>query len=162
MKAIQAKELKQILSGASHNDLVAICLRLARFKKENKELLTYLLFESADEQMYIDSIKKDVDLMFDEINNKTPYLQRKSVKKIQTFVKRYIRYSPQKETELALLMHFCFKAAEIQPSIKHNPKLWNIFKTQLAAVEKKINFLHEDLQFDYSEELTELREKLRM
>mgnify|MGYP000642523159 CR=1 FL=1 len=50
MKAVTIKQLKDELSHKTANELKELCLHLARFKKENKELLTYLLFESHDEE----------------------------------------------------------------------------------------------------------------
>ena len=67
MKAVTIKQLKDELSHKSALDLKELCLHLARFKKENKELLTYLLFESHDEESYIQIIKDEVDIQFDEI-----------------------------------------------------------------------------------------------
>ena len=61
MKAISLKDIKQELIHLSPNELQEICLRLSRFKKENKELLSYLLFHSSDEDAYIESIKKLID-----------------------------------------------------------------------------------------------------
>ena len=45
MKAATINELKQELQNIPPAKVTELCLRLARFKKENKELLTYLLFE---------------------------------------------------------------------------------------------------------------------
>jgi len=39
MKAASISELKQELQNISAKEITDICLRLARFKKENKELL---------------------------------------------------------------------------------------------------------------------------
>ena len=44
MKAASIAVLKKELMKLEHGDLLEACLRLARFKKDNKELLTYLLF----------------------------------------------------------------------------------------------------------------------
>ena len=49
MKTAAVKDIKQELLQRSPKELLALCLRLSRFKKENKELLTYLLFEASDE-----------------------------------------------------------------------------------------------------------------
>ncbi|RZV67606.1 MAG: hypothetical protein EX254_02785, partial [Flavobacteriaceae bacterium] len=68
MKAVSVIEIKKELKERSHQDLMDLCLRLARFKKENKELLTYLLFESHNEEGYIETVKDEVDLQFDNIN----------------------------------------------------------------------------------------------
>ena len=48
MKAATVHELKEELKHRSAAQLVELCNRLVRFKKENKELLTYLLFEAHD------------------------------------------------------------------------------------------------------------------
>ena len=58
MKAATIHEIKQELSTVKPVDLVELCLRLGKFKKENKELLTYLLFEAHDEHGYITRCKK--------------------------------------------------------------------------------------------------------
>jgi len=43
-------EIKKTLMLMDRGELLDACLRLARFKKDNKELLTYMLFLSKDEQ----------------------------------------------------------------------------------------------------------------
>ena len=57
MKASTINELKQELVNTPVPTLIELCVRLARFKKENKELLTYLLFEAHDTSAYIKSVK---------------------------------------------------------------------------------------------------------
>ena len=54
MKTASISELKQELQYRSEKEIMELCLRLARFKKENKELLTYLLFEAQDEEAYLE------------------------------------------------------------------------------------------------------------
>ena len=109
MKAVTVKELKTELIDRSHSELMELCLRLSRFKKENKELLTYLLFESSNEHGYINSVKIEIDAQFEMINTKTYYFIKKSVRKILRIIKKYIRYSKNKETEIELLLYFCKK-----------------------------------------------------
>jgi len=45
---------------------------------------------------------------------------------------------------------------DFTPSIKRNITLVNLYERQLLYIEKKINVLHEDLQYDYKIELEEL------
>ena len=71
MKAATVIQLKKELETLNEEHLRQLCLRLARFKIENKELLTYLLFESEDEAYYIEGIKEQVDQLFEEINTKS-------------------------------------------------------------------------------------------
>ena len=68
MKAVPLKEIKKELNMLSQPELQELCLRLSRFKKENKELLSYLLFESANEEGYIQSVRMYMDHEFDQIN----------------------------------------------------------------------------------------------
>jgi hypothetical protein len=53
--------LKKEVQTLSHPALVDLLIRLGKYKKENKELLHYLLFEAHDEQAYIDVIKAEVE-----------------------------------------------------------------------------------------------------
>ena len=156
MKAVTVKELKKELSNRTPNELLDLCLRLSRFKKENKELLTYLLFESSDEVTYIESVKREIDQQFEQVNKKTYYLIKKSVRRILTNVKKYSRYSLKKETEVDLLIYFCTKLKNFTPSIHRNVRLQNIYIKQVEIINKKVSALHEDLQYDYEEDLNEL------
>ncbi len=61
MKAATVKEIKDELLELPQKELVELCLKLSKFKKENKELLTYQLFEAQDEQGYIRSIYAALD-----------------------------------------------------------------------------------------------------
>ncbi len=156
MKAATIKELKQELSYRSQKELLELCLRLSRFKKENKELLTYLLFESSDEMGYIQSIKEEVDLQFEKINRKSYYYIRKSIRKILSTIKKYIRYSKKKETEVELLIYFCTKIKQFSPPIRKHTGLHNLYLRQIESIKKSISLLHEDLQYDYESELEDL------
>jgi hypothetical protein len=156
MKAVSIKVLKEELTNCTPKELRELCLRLARFKKENKELLTYLLFESDDETSYVESVKKDVDEQFELINKKSHYLIKKSFRKILRTIRKYSRYSQKKETEVELLLYFCTKLKKFTPSIQKNTGLQNFYNKQIETIRKKVTLLHEDLQFDYGSELNEL------
>lgn len=156
MKTATVRELKQELSHLSHNEILELCLRLSKFKKENKELLTYLLFEESNESIYIENVKIEVDNNFDNINIKSYFFIKKSVRKILRIVKKYIRYSKNKETEVELMLYFCDKLKNMHPPIRNDKALFNIYLRQVESVTKTISTLHEDLQFDYERELQRL------
>ncbi|MER3376027.1 MAG: hypothetical protein RIM83_15410 [Allomuricauda sp.] len=149
MKAATVAQLKKELQFKSQDEVLQLCLRLARFKKENKELLTYLLFEADNEEGYIETVKEEVDGMFAEINIKSYFYIKKSVRKILRTIKKYIRYSGNKTTEVELLLYFCQKLNAFTPSIRKNMALHNLYNRQLEYIRKKIPALHEDLQHDY-------------
>lgn len=155
MKTATVTQIKKELQYRSTDEILELCLRLSKFKKENKELLTYLLFESQDESAYIRSIQQAVDLQFEEINIKNYYWMRKSIRKILRNLKKYIRYSLKKETEVELLLYFCVQLKNLKPNINKDKTLQNILERQLALVNKKIDALHEDLQYDFRMKLEE-------
>lgn len=156
MKAATVQEIKQELSTLKQQELLAICQRLARFKKENKELLTYILFESSNEQGYVDSIKMEIDEQMDAINKTHIYFAKKSIRKILRLVNKYSRYSASKQTEVELLIYFCKKLKTSGIPLNKNPALKKLYENQLAKVKKLMVGLHEDIQYDLTRELEDL------
>ena len=159
MKAATVKEIKAELNFRSKSELLELCMQLSKFKKENKELLTYLLYQASDEAAFIENVKKEIDQDFLLINKKTYYYIKKSIRKILRNIKKYIRYSKKKETEVELLLYFCKELKYMSPSIYKNVTLTNIFNRQISIIKKTVSSLHEDLQFDYGIEINALLDK---
>ena len=157
MKAATVTLIKKELQHLSEAELIETCLALAKFKKENKELLSYLLFEADNEDQYICTIKEEMDEEFDSINTSSYYFIKKSVRKILRNVKKYIRYSKKEETQVELLIYFCKKLSELSPSIKHNTVLSNTYHRQLALIKNTLLKMHEDIQYDFNLELEKLK-----
>ena len=118
MKAATVVQIKKELQHRNPEELLQLCLRLARFKKENKELLTYLLFEADNEEGYIETVKSEIDEQFTLINTASFFYIKKSVRKILRSLKKYARYSGNKETEVALILYFCEKLKAENESFK--------------------------------------------
>ena len=156
MKAASIVTLRKALVHLDRQALQQLCLRLARFKLENKELLTYLIFESEDELQYVQSIKSQLDKLFDEINTNRYFFIKKSVRKILRRIRKFSRYSNASETEVELLLYFCCKMKTIQPSIFNNKTLTNLYNRQVEASRKKTLKLHEDLQYEYQLQIEKL------
>ncbi len=157
MKSATIHEIKQELSTVKPAQLVELCLRLARFKKENKELLTYLLFEANDEQAYIAAIKHEIDENFAAINLSQLYFAKKSLRKIARIINKYCRYSGSKQTEVELRIYFCSQLKESGIPVERNPVINNLFLSQLKKVNAVLATLHEDLQYDYLRDMEKLQ-----
>ena len=157
MKIESIVTIKKELQHLSKDELLQLCLRLGRFKKENKALLTYLLFESHNEDSYILSVKQTLDTDFDGINTDSYFYMKKTIRKILRQIKIYCRYSLKKTTEVELLIYFCERLNELKPNIHKNITLSNLYERQIVAIKKKISVLHEDLQYDYTLQLEELQ-----
>lgn len=156
MKPASIGIIKKELNHKSSDELEQLVLRLAKYKVENKELLSYLLFDVDDEDRFIENVKKELDKLFTEINTSNFYYIKKGIRRILRILKRHIRYSQNKETEVELLIYFCEKLINFNPSIKTNKAMVFLYEKQKELIVRRISLLHEDLQYDYNLELKSL------
>lgn len=156
MKTATINELKSELITLKPAEVLALCMRLAKYKKDNKELLTYLLFEAADEKGFIDGIKSEIDIQLEAINKTNSYFVKKSLRKTLRFTNKFIKYSGSKQTEVELLVYFCKKMKDSGLPIRSNTILSNIYQRQIQRIKKALSTLHEDLQFDYKDDIESL------
>ncbi len=148
MKAASIQQLKEELQHLSSKEITAMCLRLARFKKENKELLTYLLFEAGNAEAYTENVKAFMQEAFSEVNTANLYFAKKNLRKILRQVNKYIKFTGDKQTEAVLLMHFCLLLKNSGIDIQKNTALHNMFAQQIKKIKAAIAVLHEDMQHD--------------
>jgi hypothetical protein len=153
MRSSSIHEIKQELVTLKPAELTALCLRLARFKKENKELLTYLLFEAQDEQGYIKNVKQEIEDLFAAINLTQLYFAKKTLRKIIRVINKHSRYSGNKQTDIELRIFFCQQLKASGIPFRQNAVLSNIFDGQLKKIDAALATLHEDLQHDYRREI---------
>lgn len=156
MKAATIHELKTELYDTPPEQLADLCIRLAKFKKENKELLTYLLFEAFDTHAYIENIKTEMLQQFQEINTSSIYFVKKSLRKIIRTLNKYIRYTGSAEAEVKIILFFCTTLKNSGIPVEMNPVIKNMFQNQLKKISKAIATMHEDLQYEYVKELEQL------
>ncbi|MEQ9166415.1 MAG: hypothetical protein RLO12_09155 [Fulvivirga sp.] len=156
MKPATLAELKKELKSRSPEEVLQICLRLGRFKKDNKELLSYLLFDAQDEQGYIEAIKYHIDDSMEEVNTSHIYYAKKGLQKILRSLNKYIRYSGNKQTEVEVLIHFCTAIKESTIDVNRSNVIANLYDRQVSKILKALTKLHEDVQADYQYQVSEL------
>lgn len=145
MKPATISELKKSLADLDEDELREACLRLAKFKVDNKALLTYLLMKSQDEQAYVDEVCDEIDQLFPPGRR----LPKKTMRKIIRWYDKCIRYSGNKETELHIRIHFCRQLIERQISFGTCRISANMYAGQIKKINLAIEKLHPDLQYDY-------------
>jgi len=153
MQTASLAQLKKEIQSMPHAELVEVCARLIKYKKENKELLTYILFESGDETYFIESLKIEVTAMFMEVNVKSMHWAKKTIRKILRTIQKYGRYSGLPTTQIELLIHFCQQMKELRLDFTESLAMKNLHATQVANIKKIVATLHEDLQYDYKERI---------
>jgi hypothetical protein len=143
------QHIKKELQHLPADQITELALRLARHKKENKELLAYLLFEAHDEPAFIEKIKAEAGFMFSQLPAQS-YLAAKSMRKILRLIGKYTKFMASKGGEIDLLINFCSNYLQYADNRATYKPLRLILTRQVEKIKGLIQKLHEDLQFDYS------------
>lgn len=150
-------DLKKELNFLSLKEITEICIKLAKYKKDNKEFLSYLLFRSNDTQTFVSDIKIEIDGFFEILKSQSNlYLIKKSLRKILRLITKNSKYVNEKSISIELLIYFCKKLKLSGIPFHKSQLISNIYQQQLKKINKLIPFLHEDIQADYCNEIKEL------
>lgn len=155
MKIASVSDVKKELKHLEKEELTELLINLMKFSKDNKELLNYLLFEADFESNYVDKIKEEIGMYFDQMDSRSWKMAKKPLQKVVRLLKKYIKYSKKATTEIELLLYFCTRMKNTKLSMKRNPVVLNIYLRQLNAIDKAMLQLHEDLRIDYQDEVEE-------
>jgi hypothetical protein len=143
------QDIKKELQHLSPLQIADLCLRLGRYKKENKELLAYLLFEADNESAFIENIKAEVGFMFSQLPSQS-YAAAKYIRKILRLISKYNKFIGSKQAEIDLLLNFCYNYLQYTERRTSYKPLRLILTRQVQKIQTLIGKLDEDLQLDYN------------
>lgn len=155
MKPEKLTVIKKELTGLSVQQLTELCLRLAKYKKESKELLNYLLFDANDPLEYAEKVKKFLINDFKTLP-KHYYQSSKILRKILRLMNLHAKFTASKQVQLELLIWFCKNFILHADTRTHHKALQTLFLRQIDKIIGILPKLHEDLKFDYSLEFEKL------
>jgi hypothetical protein len=156
MKPASIHDIKAELTNLPPKKVLELCLRLARYKKENKELLTYLLFESTDNHAYVETVKKEIYDEFEDLPKANLYHTKKSLRKLLRSISKYSKHVASKQADAEMLIYFCTKLKNSGIPIHKSAALTNLYNQQLKKITTSVESLHEDLHFDYKKQVEAL------
>jgi hypothetical protein len=156
MKSESLSNLKKEIENMPSELIAQFCIRMAKYKTENKELLNYLIYQAYDQQSFIEQVKEEVDNQFKALNKTNLYLAKKTIRKALKTTQKFIKFSANKQTEIELLIHFCKKLKATGLSIRQGKVLGNIYQRQLERINIVLATLHEDIQMDYRGDIENL------
>jgi membrane-anchored protein YejM (alkaline phosphatase superfamily) len=157
VKVSSISELKKELHELPQKQLVELCLSLAKYKKDNKEFLDYLLFQAHDKSAFITSVKAEIDEHFTELKIQANlYYVKKSLRKLLRLITKYCKYLGDKAAAAELHIYFCQKLKASGIPYHKSQLLINMYEQQLKKINTLINGLHEDLQQDYLNDLEKI------
>lgn len=156
IKPASLKTIKQELSLLPNQEVIQILLKLVRHRKENKELVSFILFDSKDEASYIRQMKLDMDESMKPVTLSNYATSLKYIRRVLRNTKKIARYSTHNEMEVELLMHFCSILKSKNLPVKEVKGLSKMWDRCIQCILKAISTLHEDLKYDYQTELDTL------
>lgn len=156
MKTTSLSQLQKELATLEKKEVLEICIKLAKHKKENKELLSYLLFGSADEQQYLEESKGKLDDLFLTVSRKTTYTTKKGLQKVVRHLNKFIKTSKNKQTEVELRIYFCSKVRAARINLDSSGIISNLYYREKDKIIAALSKLHEDVQFDYNGDLEKI------
>jgi len=161
MKPASIKAIKTELFNIPAQEVLEICLQLAKYKKENKELLSYLLFQKHDSQAFINQVKAQIDKEMAVMNTISFFLAKKTLRKVLRTTNKYIKFAANKQIEVELRLYYCQSLKNSDLNINKHLVIYNLYNRQIEQIEKALTSLHEDLQHDYQHEISELKSQLK-
>lgn len=156
MRTASISDIKNELISLPPKEVLELCLRVIKYKKENKELLTYLLFEAHDPSGFTTSIKNEIDESMKDVPTNNLYHAKKALRKILKTISKHSKHMASKQAEVELLLHFCKAMLQKKLPLRRSVALTNLLASQLKKIKALILLLHEDLRFDYSKQLEEI------
>lgn len=156
MKSASISTLEKELHTLDKQDVVSICIQLAKYRKENKELLNFLLFESANRENYIERILVELEESFFTINRKSSYTTKKGLQKVVRLLNKHVKQNASPQAEIQLRTWFCQKVKKARIDLDMDQVISNLYYREVEKIKTVFFKLHEDLQGDFRSSLEEL------
>lgn len=156
MMSASTEDIRKELQKLPPKKVLDLTLRLARFKKENKELLTYLLFEAGDEQGYVHSLRLEIDALLADVQKAPSATIKKQLRRVTRLITRQSKYIGSKWAAVDLHLYFCNELRSHPDQLLKITSANTIFHQQLNKAAKLLPALEADLQYDYQQQLESL------
>jgi hypothetical protein len=156
MKPATLPQLQKELSHMSQQELLSICIKLAKYKKENKELLNFLIYGAHDRKEYFSGVKESLEESFSQINRSSAYTTKKGLQKMVRLITKHVRQSASLQTELELRLWFCMRIRQARINLDASQVTSNLFYREIERIKVVAAKLHEDVRADYASELSKL------
>ena len=151
-------DLKKELLELNKPELIQLCLRVAKLKRENKELLAYLIFDADDPLFYAQKLKPEIKEVFEQPFQHAYYLT-KSIRKVMRLITKYYRFTANKQGETDLLLYL---VEEFHQSWRYEYRYQALGKVIFRCLEKaqtNLKKIDEDFRADFEQPLAELLQK---
>lgn len=157
MKAAGLSDIKKELEHLPAKELLDLCISLAKYKKENKEYLGFLLFEAHDKAQFMKEIKEEIDEYYEALKSQPNlYYVKKNLRKLLRIIGKYTKYVDDKALSAEMYIYFCMKLKRSGIPFHKSQMLLNLMEGQVKKIHTLITTLHPDLQNDFMLDLEKI------
>jgi DNA-directed RNA polymerase specialized sigma54-like protein len=156
MKIPALAELKKELNYLDEKELVGLLIDLSKFSRDNKAFLHFKLHERDQPALFVDTVKEELEELFQTANTKTYFFAKKSAQTIRRKLNKSLKLSKKKEDQVELLLYFCEQLQRYGYLKFQHPIIKHLFDMQVKKIQQGIGALHEDLQYDYQYRLDDI------
>jgi hypothetical protein len=153
-------EIKNELKELDKGQLLELCLSLAKYKKDNKEYLGFLLFQSHDKQVFVSQLKELIDTDVQELKTQPNlYYIKKGLRRILRIINKYCKYVADKAIEADIHIHFCAAIKQSGIPYHREKRIVNLYEAELKKINTLVKGLHEDVRQDYASAIEQIAEE---
>ncbi|MDA1268068.1 MAG: hypothetical protein O2829_03145 [Bacteroidetes bacterium] len=156
MKIPPLTELKKELSYLDEKELVSLIVDLSKFSRDNKAFLHFKLHERDQPALFVDTVKEELEELFQTANTKTYFFAKKSAQTIRRKLNKSLKLTKKKEDQVELLLYYCEQLQRYGYIKFQHPIIKHLFVMQVKKIHQGISGLHEDLQHDYQYRLDDI------
>lgn len=161
MKIVSLAEIKKELQHLSQKELITLMADLSKFSTDNKLFLYFQLYGREQPDLFAEMVQEELVHQFQTANTRNSYYAKKSAQGIRRKLNKYLKFSKDKAVQVDLIVFFCEMLVEYGYLKHRHPVIENLYVMQVGKVERLLGQMHEDLQFDYQNKITELKSYLK-
>lgn len=150
------KEIKDELIQLNQKELIQLVLDLGKASADNKAFIYLKLKQKDDPEFFMQLAKDTLQQEFGKGNTSNPYYAKKSAQAVRRNLNKFLKWNKDKSTQAELILYFCRELLAYGYLRGRHPVVVNLLQAQFNKVEKLISGMHEDLRYDYEQELDEL------
>jgi hypothetical protein len=138
--------------------LAELCSALAKYKKEIKEYLGYLLFDDSDRVAYVEEVGHELRALVEAIDpSQNAYFTKKNLRRIQRAMNRYCRFVGEPGAAAEIRLQFLRALQNTAIPFRQHAQLQNIVDQEKKRTRMLIEDIHEDIRTDFEKALDEIR-----
>lgn len=160
MNPAPLSEIKSELKELDKGQLLELCLSLAKYKKDNKEYLGFLLFQSHDKEAFVAQLKALIDEDMNELKKQPNlYYVKKGLRRVLRIINKYCKYVADKALEADIHIYFCSALKNSGIPYHREKRIVNLYQAELKKINTIVKGLHEDVQADYASAIEQIEEE---